>query len=269
MDRSDRNSSLSLRRGIALVQAVGERATPARGATSAELARTIGVHVSTASRLAAPLAELGLLRRDSNGRYHLGKGVLDLGRAYLAGLDLTGIASAILQGYAWPGGSSCVVVAPSDTEAVVLEEVTRRAGGYTGWSDDSRRRRAPMYCTAAGKAMLAFGNPQLIDRTIKTGLPAVTERTITDPSELRSELGRIRVRGYAIEDRELSRNIRAVSAAIFDYEGHVAGAVEVAALASEMQAPVLRTTAREVIAAAREISLAMGSPARSELTRKA
>lgn len=132
-------------------------------------------------------------------------------------------------------------------------------------SDESR----PLYCTAAGKAILSAGDPSWIDHVIKTGLAPVTSRTITDPTELRSELTRSRVRGYAIEDREFDPALRAVGAPVFGASGRVLGAIQVATRAETLTSHLLRPTAQAAIDAAREISAAMGDLAPHRPHRKA
>ncbi|MFV0253510.1 MAG: IclR family transcriptional regulator [Beutenbergiaceae bacterium] len=259
-----RNSSQSLRRGVQLLHVVAAAANGIRGVSISELARDMGIHMSSVSRLAAPLVEQGLLRRNASGRLQLGKGTLELGRAYLAGLDLWETAHEILQGANWPTEVRTVVGIPDGGEVRVLarSHARRTRSGADGIRH--AEHRAPMHASAAGKVMLAFGGRSWTDQAIKTGLPAATERTITDPTELRSELARVRVRGYAICDRELDPTLRSVAAPVLDLHGSVVGAVEVAAPAVVMSPPRLRQAAAEIIRAAREISRALGSPQSSE-----
>jgi DNA-binding IclR family transcriptional regulator len=117
----------------------------------------------------------------------------------------------------------------------------------------------PIHCTAGGKAVLALSEPALIDRVIATGLKPVTAQTITDPAEFRSELARVKVRGFAVDDREFEGSIRAVGAAIVGPAGTVLGAITAGQLARSMPPIELRRTAQAVMKAAGAISEAMGA----------
>jgi DNA-binding IclR family transcriptional regulator len=82
----------------------------------------------------------------------------------------------------------------------------------------------PVYCTAAGKAMLAFSPPEVFDEVVAAGMPSRTSRTLTTVDELRAEIAQIRQVGYALDQQELKVGLVCVSAPIF--HGHtVAGAI--------------------------------------------
>lgn len=255
-----RNSSQSLRRGVQLLHTVAARATKSRGVSVSELARQMGIHMSSVTRLATPLVEDGLLRRNAQGHFHLSRGILELGQAYLGALDLWETAHEVLRGGNWPTQMQTMVAVPDGADVRILTRVESRSEPRGRRGVAQAERRAPMHACAAGKAILAFGGRSWIDNTIKFGLPAATERTITDPTELRSELARVRVRGYAICDRELDPKSRAVAAPVIDLHGVVVGAVEAAAPAIAMPPVRMRMAAAEIIRAAREISKALGSP---------
>lgn len=253
-----RNSSATLRRGVRLLEAVAAASGTGRGATATELGKHLRVHVSTVLRLAAPLIEAELLRRDEHGCFHLGKATLSLANSYLADLDLRSVATGVLARREWPVRSPTVSIGLHDgTNLKVLADVKEpgKANVEVISSDESR----PLYCTAAGKAILSNGEPAWIDHVIKTGLAPITSRTITDPTELRSELTRSRVRGYAIEDREFHPELRAVGAPVFGASGRVLGAIQVTTRAETLTPHLLQPTAQAAMDAAREISAAMGN----------
>ena len=58
-------------------------------------------------------------------------------------------------------------------------------------------------------------------------LKRYTPNTITGAEELKLHLRRVAQQGYALDDEELDRDVRAVAAAIRDYSGRVVGAVVV------------------------------------------
>jgi IclR family transcriptional regulator, acetate operon repressor len=76
-------------------------------------------------------------------------------------------------------------------------------------------RRVHLHCTGVGKMLLAgLGEEQVRGIARSTGLPAATEHSITDAGELVAELGRIRERGYAIDDGEQEIGVRCFAVAV-------------------------------------------------------
>ena len=62
----------------------------------------------------------------------------------------------------------------------------------------------PMYCTAVGKAMLAYMDPQRVSRILdQTQMIRKTENTIISKDGLMSAFSEIRSRGYALDMEEL------------------------------------------------------------------
>ena len=57
--------------------------------------------------------------------------------------------------------------------------------------------RAPAYCTAVGKAILAWLPEESVEVAVAAGMPPITAHTITDGAAFRVELTRIRERGSA------------------------------------------------------------------------
>ena len=91
----DGNAVRSVDRAAALLLALGESAGEA-GVT--ELARRLGLHKSTASRLLATLQRRGLVEQDDEtGKYRLGLVVIRLAERAERTLDLRGIAMPELE----------------------------------------------------------------------------------------------------------------------------------------------------------------------------
>src|SRR5207248_5015175 len=83
-----------------------------------ELARRLGIDASTSSRLLATLAASQLVEQaPESGRYRLGPGVLRLGNAVLARLDLREVARPHLLALAEETGETVTLSAPGDEDA--------------------------------------------------------------------------------------------------------------------------------------------------------
>ena len=89
--------------------------------------------------------------------------------------------------------------------------------------------RLPAYCTAVGKAMLAFvAEPRREEIIEQIDFVARGPNTLIDPAAFRAELARIRVSGVAINDEELAYGLRSIAAPIHSHSGEVLAALNLA-----------------------------------------
>jgi DNA-binding IclR family transcriptional regulator len=252
----DGNAVRSVDRAAALLLALGDTAGEA-GVT--ELARRLGLHKSTASRLLATLQRRGLVEQDDeSGKYRLGLVVIRLAERAERTLDLRGIAMAELERLARLtretvslgilDGDSCLTVAQADGPNLIA------VGDWTG-------RSTPLHCVASGKVLLSSMAEREVLRIVRKGLVAHTERTITELEPLLEELARIRRRGYSTALGEYEMGLNAVSAPVHDARGAVIAAVDIWGPAFRLtprRIPELAAQARE---AASAISVRLGGAA--------
>jgi DNA-binding IclR family transcriptional regulator len=230
----DGNAVRSVDRAAALLLALGE-SPGAAGVT--ELARRLGLHKSTASRLLATLERRGLVEQDDEtGKYRLGLVVIRLAERAERTLDLRGLALPELERLARLthettslgviDGDQLMTVAQVDGPNLVA------VGDWTG-------RATPLHCVAPGKVIMAALAEREVVRIVKRGLPRHTERTIVDLEPLLEELARIRRRGYATAIGEFEPGTNAVAAPVHDARGQVIAAVDV-------WGPTFRLTPRRI-----------------------
>jgi DNA-binding IclR family transcriptional regulator len=107
----------------------------------------------------------------------------------------------------------------------------------------------PAYCTAAGKALLAYAGEARIDEAIAAGLVARTGHTIVVPDVLRVELARVRDAGWALEAEENVRGLACVAAPIRG-AGRAVAAVSVSGPVERIEvgrvAPLVRRAAADI-----------------------
>ena len=251
----DGNSVRSVDRAAALLLALGECQGEA-GVT--ELARRLGLHKSTASRLLATLQKRGLVEQDEeSGKYRLGLVVIRLAERAERTLDLRGISMPELErlarlthettGLGILESDALLTVAQADGPNLIA------VGDWTG-------RSTPLHCVASGKVVMAALAEREVLRIVRRGLVSYTERTITELEPLLEELARIRRRGYATAIGEYELGLNAVSAPVHDARGNVVAAVDIWGPAFRLtprRIPELAAQARETAAA---ISLRLGGP---------
>jgi len=226
-----------------------------------EVARQLGVHRSTASRLAATLATAGYLEPagGGQGRYRLAAKLAVLGEIAAAGNELPSVALPLLRELVSRLGETGHLGVLEGTEAVTVAVVdgwqTVRMHSWVG-------KRSPAHCSSIGKALLAGLTPaEFLARYPDPELPASTPATITSRDELAKCLADIRAHGYAEDKEELEPHLCCVAAPVFARDGAVVASVSVSGPASRMREPAaVATAADEVRATARQISARLGAP---------
>jgi len=119
--------------------------------------------------------------------------------------------------------------------------------------------RAPAYCTAVGKAMLAELPEGEVSKIVRRwGLKPVTANTIKTATALKAELGAVRSRGYAIDDEEKEEGLRCVSAAVRGHSGKLFAAMSVSGPAFRITKERIPEIGRAVMQAANELSAELG-----------
>lgn len=199
-----------------------------------ELGRQLGVHKATASRLAAVLAERGLLERDPvTERYRIGFGLVRLAGAAMSGLDLVRLARPILETLAERVREASNLGVRSGDDVVYIDQI---AGSRSIVTVSWVGRRTPMHCTSNGKVLLAFAEERERERVLGGALETYTSHTITDPAALRAELESIRRRGYGQAVEELEDGLNAVAAPVRQADGRAIAALGVSGPAFRMHA---------------------------------
>ena len=184
-----------------------------------ELAASIGVHKSTASRLAAVLERAGLLARYGR-RYRLGLQVIRLGMLALRSYDLVEAMQPAMDALAAQTGETINLAVPDGDGILNVAEVrsTFIVSCSAGWTG----RRTMPHAVANGKVLLAYGAIPL-----PTRLDRYTERTVTSAEDLLAELAEVRRSGYATAAGELEAGLVAVAAPVFDSAGGCVAALSV------------------------------------------
>lgn len=94
---------------------------------------------------------------------------------------------------------------------------------------DNLGRPVGMHASAAGKAILSeYSRDRIRELVSATGLPQLTEHTITDPETLFDDIQSIKRRGYSFNEQETLVGLNAVGVPVTGVDGEVVGALCVA-----------------------------------------
>ena len=115
--------------------------------------------------------------------------------------------------------------------------------------------RLPSYCSATGKALLAFlPRPDLYQLLDRIDFVQRGPRTLTSKTALLAELEHVRRTGVAVNDEELDSALRSIAAPVRSRSGDVVAAINIsipwspAAMCDlvTQHGPVLQATARQI-----------------------
>ncbi len=119
----------------------------------------------------------------------------------------------------------------------------------------------PAYSSAVGKAILStFSSDEIDDYLDRTDLIAFTSKTITSAKKLKSELGKIKKNGFALESEEYFSGLACISMPIYQSDGKAEAAISVSGSADFFDDPKLPDIKTDLKLAANEISIGMGCP---------
>lgn len=230
---------------LSLVAAAGD-------ARVGELAATLGVHKSTASRLLATLEGHGLLRQDADaGAYRLGYRLIALAGALTEREDLVGVGRPVAEALATDLDETVNLVVLDGAHSVCIDQVL---GSSSVTSVNWVGKRTPAHATASGKALLAQLPWPRVQALLPEPLPRLTPRTVGDHDALRRSLARVRDRGWAASVDEQELGLSAVAAPVLLPDGGVIGAVAVSGPSFRLTAEDLPSVGAATAAAAARIA---------------
>lgn len=195
-----------------------------KGCTHKELSSALNIPKSSLTSLLNTLVYRGYITSDTEDRrYNLGPQLLVLTGRFLAGLDLVRMGQPILDQIVAEIDESAEIAIRRGQEILVIAsaDCTRPIKRVIQIGE-----RAPLYATAAGKAILAFlSEDELYCYMNSTSLEPLTEKTITDPRLLSAELKAIATGGIAYSREELNEGLIAMAAPVFDMYGRITASV--------------------------------------------
>jgi DNA-binding IclR family transcriptional regulator len=227
--------------------------------TTIEIARYLNIHKSTASRITSNLVLSGFLVPATDGPgFRLSGKLTRLGAIAAAVQDLPTMAIKHAQALADDVGETCQVGVLDGQEAVT---VVLANGSYSLRLHSWVGKRHEASTTAMGKALLAGLSDGSIDKLYpKKSLSQASELSPATLDELKTQLVVVRNQGFALENEDLEPGLRCIAAPIFDHDGNVAAAINIAAAASRLPMSNIDYYVSKVKSTAADISNALGAP---------
>ena len=232
---------------VTLLDALAEHTEPV---SLKILSTRTGLHPSTAHRILNDLVVARIVDRVEPGTYQLGIRLLELGNLVKARLNVRDAALGFMRELHQIAGQPVNLSIRQGDEIVYIDravsersgmQVVRAVGG-----------RAPLHLTSVGKLFLADEDAEQVRAYAeRTGLPGQTPNSLTNLSDLDSELARVRASGLARDNEELEPGVRCMAAAIHDDTGKLVAGLSISAPAEQVQeswGDLLKTKAHEISA---------------------
>lgn len=230
------------------------------GLTLSEIADQAGQPPSTVHRVLHTLAQRGMVESDPTTQaWNIGPATFRLGSAFMRRSGIVERARPILRALMEHTGETANLGILQGDHVLFVSQVetqeTIRAFFPPG-------TRSPLHASGIGKALLAFGRPETLDALSAAGrLERFTDKTLTDPDELRADLARIRHRGFSFDDEEKTRGMRCIAAPVFDLSGEAMAGISVSGPTHRIGSEHVKTLGAVIAAAAASLTEAMGGAA--------
>ncbi|MCG6894199.1 MAG: IclR family transcriptional regulator [Desulfobacteraceae bacterium] len=245
----------SLAKGIRVLELLAEK----QALTVSEVARHLELNRAGSHRFLATLRELGYVDKDEDGRYHLTFRVLELGMAVANRFEIHRIVRPYLQELSLAFNETVNLGHFDGGDILHLDKIDSKE---ILRMDSPIGSRAPAYCTALGKAVLAFLPEEEFEKFLKqVRCKAFGPNTITSRRGLRAEIQKVRRRGYAVDDEEMASGLRCVAAPVFDHTGGCRYAISVSGPSFRLTPERIETIQPRLRDICRRISGKLGSTA--------
>lgn len=221
-----------------------------------DLHKEIKVNKASLLRLAYTLVQNGYLdKHPQTGNYSLTMKTYEIGIRSIQNLDKMSLINSILADLSAETGRIAQFSIEDHNQLLCLQSIGQKSSSFSVYTNVGNR--SPLYCTSAGKAILAsYSNSQVMEKWDFLNVKKLTEHTITDVHKLLEELSEIRERHYALDREENEYNVYCVGAVVMGSMNMPVGAVSISgrSLTSEEEKQI----AEALIPAVKLLSGCMG-----------
>ncbi len=242
----------SLVKALRLIELLANSDGP-RGVT--DIAAELGLQKSNVHRMLTTLCEESyVVRFDLGPAYQLNYKLFELGTRMATHLRLSDVARPFLRSIAQRTGESAHIMIYHDGEVVYLDKIENKARVRTATQFGLR---APAYCVAAGKVLLAY-RPNFEVEAVLRKIRARTPYTILDKTRLRAEIADVRTKGYAINLQGWRVGVSGAAAPVLVGTEHAIAALAIVGPLNRLDEAKLHDAGPVLIEEAQKLSAKLG-----------
>ncbi len=250
----------SIMRALSILDALAENED---GLSLTALARTVALPPSSAHRLLTTLQRKRFVRFEPGAMsWRVGVQAFVVGNAFARSREVAPLAMPYMRQLMEKTGETVNLYVPNGGHAVCIAQVQSRqvirAISRPGGS-------VPLDRSAAGKAILAKMTKIDVNEILsKHGRPDAKRSSAVKLSKLHAELGRIRVRGFALDDEEVAVGLRCIATSILDEHGSAQAAMSIAGPITRLTDHRLPRLAEMIVAAGDAVTGEFGGGGQSK-----
>ena len=220
--------------------------------TPAQISKELGLNRANTHRMLNTLEIAGYVTKNRDNTYRLTFKLFELGNTVPHSSHLIDSAKPPMMRLEQRTGKTVTHAILYETEMIYIDKVDTDSKMHV---DRNVGNTEPVYATSLGKAVAAFLPAKERDELIRSlSFVPFTSYTITDAERFRDELQKVREKGYALNDRELSMELCGIGAPVFGPSGRVVSAVSLSDAADRLQASEAEEVAAEMIRTCSEIT---------------
>lgn len=217
-----------------------------------ELSREVGLPTATVYRLMSELEAEGVVVKDEHGRWRHGNRLWEIASRGAHAADLRQAALLAMEDLMHSTGAHVSLGVLDGNDVLYIE---RLAPDESTVNITSVAGRLPAHACSAGLTLIAFGPQQKQEVLLRRRLEKHTDKTVTDPEQLRALLAKIRQDGYACLEGFIVPVSSGISVPVFNADGEVLATLTVIVpIGSEN----LSTTVPQLLFASRVVMRRLG-----------
>lgn len=191
-----------------------------------QISKKLNMHKSTVFNIIDTFESCGYLAKNAiTGKYKLGLKILQISYNMYSTQDTRKVLNPYLKEIADKTEETVYLGLLCEDEVIYIDAI--HSAKNSRMNTNMIGIKAPVYCTAIGKAMLSEMTDEEVSRIISKPLVRFTPNTITDMSIFREDLDNIRKRGFSIDDMEHEYGIKCVGIALNSISGQQIAAVSI------------------------------------------
>ena len=252
-DKTAQNTIKSLDRAMGVFEFLSE----AQGKALSTLASDLGESPATVYRILVTLEGRGLVEFDQLDQvWHVGPRAFIIGARFLKRTSLVDRARPIMRHLMEATGETANLGIEQKGHVLFVSQVETHASIRAFFPPGTLSR---MHASGIGKALMAQMDAPRIEKLLsKEPMEQFTEFTLTERTALLDDLSETRNRGYAIDGEERNIGMRCIAAPVFDIHGEAVAGISVSGPTSRVGTERIAEFGAAVVAAAQELSGAIG-----------
>ena len=241
-------------RAVLLLERLARQRRPM---SSSMLAAELSLPRSSVHGLCNTLLHHGLLRRQGDGGFLIGSGVMKLAQAFAADTNVTQEFGEMWRDIGQSPDESVILSVLDGTDCVYV--AVRNSLRPLGLAFNVGMR-LPAHLTGTGKAILAWLPRRTLDALFPDGpLERLTDHGPRSTGELHAELADIRERGFSVDDEGVRCGVLSFGAPVFDAGGAVVAGIGMCINKAQLAADGTDAHHAAVVRVARILSTRLGA----------